>query len=67
MLGAEHAGGEQSWVAGWRCWKKDPATGRTFWLILNPGQRERGFRKGRVKEAARRNEAGSEAMIRSRV
>jgi len=30
---------------------KDPATGSTFWLKLDPGQRERGSRKGRVKEA----------------
>ena len=29
---------------------RDPATGSTFWLTLGPGQRERGSRKGRVKE-----------------
>jgi hypothetical protein len=31
---------------------RDPATGSTFWLTLDPGQRERGFRKDRVKEKA---------------
>ncbi len=33
------------------CRMRYPATGSTFWLTLDPGQRERGYRKGRVKEA----------------